>query len=179
MSHLKDEDPFQTAVLEPEATDVAGLARREPMAGRPTGLPPAATACLHGFDIGERPLLVGLPGLPHEIVPARTTVSLLQAQIGAIVVVLFEQADIRRPIVVGVLQESRAALPGAAVPAPLVSAQVDDQKVVLSAEREIVLKCGEASITLTRAGKVVIKGTYVLSRSSGSNKIRGAAVEIN
>ena len=50
---------------------------------------------------------------------------------------------------------------------------------MLTAEREIVLKCGEASITLTRAGKVLIKGTYVLSRSSGYNKIKGAAVDIN
>jgi uncharacterized protein (DUF2345 family) len=56
---------------------------------------------------------------------------------------------------------------------------VDDQRIVLSAEREITLQCGEASITLTRAGKVLIKGTYVLSRSSGYNKIKGAAVDIN
>jgi hypothetical protein len=139
----------------------------------------AATARLHGFDLEERPLLVGLPGLPHEIVAGRTTVSLLRQQIGSSVVVLFEQGDIRRPIVVGVLQGTGAPLPAAPVPVPLVSAQVDDQKVVLTAEREIVLKCGEASITLTRAGKVLIKGTYVLSRSSGYNKIKGAAVDIN
>jgi uncharacterized protein (DUF2345 family) len=65
------------------------------------------------------------------------------------------------------------------VSASLVSAQVDDQRVVLSAEREIVLRCGEASITLTRAGKVIIKGAYILSRASGYNKIKGAAVDIN
>jgi hypothetical protein len=32
---------------------------------------------------------------------------------------------------------------------------------------------------LTRAGKVVIKGRYVVSRSSGDNKVKGASVEIN
>ena len=77
------------------------------------------------------------------------------------------------------LQASRPHGPAAPVPEPLVTAQVDDQRVVLTAEREIVLRCGEASITLTRAGKVLIKGTYVLSRSSGYNKIKGAAVDIN
>ena len=41
------------------------------------------------------------------------------------------------------------------------------------------MRCGEASITLTRAGKVLIRGAYVLSRSSGANRIKGAAVEIN
>ena len=70
-------------------------------------------------------------------------------------------------------------MPAAAVPAALVSVQADDDRFVLSAEREIVLRCGDASITLTRAGKVLIKGTYILSRSSGYNKIKGAAVDIN
>jgi hypothetical protein len=51
--------------------------------------------------------------------------------------------------------------------------------VVLTAEREMVLRCGEASITLTRAGKVIIKGAYIVSRSTGYNKIKGAAVDIN
>jgi hypothetical protein len=57
--------------------------------------------------------------------------------------------------------------------------QADGERQVITAEREIVLKCGHASITLTRAGKVIIKGTYVLSRSSGYNKIKGAAIDIN
>ncbi len=180
MSQWKEADLFEMLVLEPESTDFAELARREMApAALPAGFPHAATAHLHGFDLGERPLLAGLPGLAHEIVVARTAVSLRQAHIGSMMVVLFDQGDVRRPIVIGVLQESRAAPPSAAVSAPLVSAQVDDQKVVLTAEREIVLRCGEASITLTRAGKVVIKGTHVLSRSSGSNRIKGATVDIN
>jgi len=57
--------------------------------------------------------------------------------------------------------------------------QADDDRLVLSAEREIVLRCGDASVTLSRAGKVVIEGRYVVSRSSGYNKVKGASVEIN
>jgi hypothetical protein len=41
------------------------------------------------------------------------------------------------------------------------------------------LRCGESSIVLTRAGKVLIKGNYVLSRSRGANRIKGAYVDIN
>ncbi len=55
----------------------------------------------------------------------------------------------------------------------------DGERVLVTAEREIVLRCGEASLTLTRAGKVLIKGKYIVSRSSGYNKIKGAAVDIN
>jgi hypothetical protein len=183
MSEWKEDEPFEVLVLEPESDQLADLTRRQ-MArveepSDPPTQPPAATARLYGFDLDERPLLTGLPGLLYEIVPARTTVSLLRCEIGCAVVVLFEQGDVRRPIVLGVLRDSRSTLPAAPVPEALVTAQVDDQKVVLSAEREIVLQCGEASITLTRAGKVLIKGTYVLSRSSGYNRIKGAAIDIN
>ena len=168
--------------VEERSDEFAELTRRS-VAPAPSqalsALPGAATARLHGFDLEEQPLLVGLPGLPNELVAGRTTVSLLRQQIGASVVVLFEQGDVRRPIVVGVLQGSGVPLPAAPMPAPLVSAQVDDERIVLTAEREIVLKCGEASLTLTRAGKVLIKGTYVLSQSNGRNKITGATVEIN
>ena len=179
MSVLED-DPFEVLVVEEEPDPFSALTQRDVVAA-PTlaTLPAAVTARLHGFDLDEQPQLTGLPGLPHEIVSARSTVSLLRQHVGGTVAVVFDQGEVRRPIVLGLLQDARTALPAAPVPAPLVSAQVDDQRVVLTAEREIVLKCGDASITLTRAGKVLIKGTYVLSRSSGYNKIKGAAVDIN
>jgi len=56
---------------------------------------------------------------------------------------------------------------------------IDGKRISLEAENEIVLKCGKASITLTKAGKVLIKGDYVLSHSSGENRIRGGSVSVN
>ena len=56
---------------------------------------------------------------------------------------------------------------------------VDGERLVFTAEREIVLRCGNASITLTRAGKVLITGEYVLTRARGVNRIRGGSVQIN
>lgn len=58
-------------------------------------------------------------------------------------------------------------------------ARLDGKKVILTGEEEVTLKCGKASITLTSAGKVLIKGEYVVSRSSGVNRIKGGAVQIN
>ena len=46
---------------------------------------------------------------------------------------------------------------------------VDGRRVEITAEEEIVLRCGESSITLTRAGKIILRGAYLLSRSSGVN----------
>jgi hypothetical protein len=58
-------------------------------------------------------------------------------------------------------------------------ATIDDQRLELTAEREIVLRCGKASITLTRAGKILLRGTYLFSRSTGVNKIKGGSVQLN
>ncbi|TIP53764.1 MAG: DUF2345 domain-containing protein, partial [Mesorhizobium sp.] len=54
-----------------------------------------------------------------------------------------------------------------------------EERLDLSAEREIVLRCGKASITLTRTGKIILRGTYILSRSSGPNKIKGGSIQLN
>jgi hypothetical protein len=56
---------------------------------------------------------------------------------------------------------------------------VDGKRIVYDAKEEIVLRCGKASLTLTRAGKVLIRGAYLLSRSSGVNRIKGGSVQIN
>ncbi len=60
-----------------------------------------------------------------------------------------------------------------------VETTADGERVTVTAEREIEFRCGKASITLTRAGKVIIRGAYLLSRSSGVNRIKGGSVQIN
>lgn len=173
--------PLETLVIDMEADEFASLSRKRsalaPEGGQRSG---ASTARFHGFDLDDRPLVAALEGLPGEIVPARSCVPLVQRQIGSGVVLLFEGDDLRRPIIMGVLQDQpRQADDAANAPIQLVSAQADDDRVVISAEREVILRCGEASIILTRAGKVIIKGRYVLSRATGCNRIKGAAVDIN
>jgi hypothetical protein len=44
---------------------------------------------------------------------------------------------------------------------------------------ELELRCGKASITLRRNGRVVVRGTYVETYSQGTNRIKGATVEFN
>ena len=56
---------------------------------------------------------------------------------------------------------------------------IDGKRFTFDAKEQIVLRCGKSSITLTRAGKVLIKGAYLLNRSSGVNRIKGGSVQIN
>lgn len=57
--------------------------------------------------------------------------------------------------------------------------KVDGKKILIEGQEEVVLKCGESSITLTKAGKIVIRGKYLLSRAAGINRILGGAVQVN
>jgi hypothetical protein len=106
---------------------------------------------------------------------ARHVCALGTADVGRDVVLSFEEGDCGRPIIVGLLQPP--SQPGA--DGALVNVSMDGQQITLSAKSQIVLRCGKASITLTRAGKVLIRGAYLLSRSSGVNRIKGGSVQIN
>lgn len=123
---------------------------------------------------------VTFPGQPgHEALRARATVDLHGAHIGHEVVLMFEAGDVRRPIVMGVVRDvGQTAWPSENAPAT-VDVDVDGQRMVVTAREQLVLRCGEASITLTKAGKVLIDGTYVLTRSSGVNRVKGGSVQLN
>jgi hypothetical protein len=56
---------------------------------------------------------------------------------------------------------------------------IDGKTLTFDADEQIVLRCGKASITLTKAGKIIIRGAYLLNRSSGVNRIKGGSVQIN
>lgn len=57
--------------------------------------------------------------------------------------------------------------------------EADGERLVIEAGREMVLRCGKASITMTADGRVTIRGTQVLSRSEGPNRVQGASVQLN
>jgi hypothetical protein len=105
-------------------------------------------------------------------VEALTTIRLSEQDAGREATLAFVDGDPERPVVLGLLQERRAE------PAPW-KIEVKGTRIVLSAAEEVVLRCGKSSITLTRAGKVLIRGAYVSSRASGVNRIKGASVQIN
>ena len=130
---------------------------------------------LAGFDDNGRPL-VAFPGNTSKTgCPARASAALSRDDIGREVALLFEQGDPARPLIIGRIQHPEELKQ----PDETVSADIDGERIVFNAKKEIVLRCGKASITLTRAGKILIRGAYVLSRSSGANRIRGGSVQIN
>ncbi|HEY4184306.1 MAG TPA: DUF6484 domain-containing protein [Polyangia bacterium] len=109
---------------------------------------------------------------------------------GALLV--FENGDPRLPILSGLIWNGQPVTPfqellvsprpAAGQPRPRgtpVEARLDGERVVLEGKREVVLKCGEASITLRSDGKMVLRGAYVETYAKGVNRIKGASVKIN
>jgi hypothetical protein len=135
-------------------------------------------------------LLVDFRGNTAGPIAARTTVPLtLDAALEAAsrrqeALLTFEDGDPSLPIIVGLMQPPvptliDLALEDAEPPPAPPTALVDGKRVLLEAEDEVVLRCGEASITLRRNGKIVIRGAYVESHAAGTNRIKGGSVRIN
>jgi Domain of unknown function (DUF6484) len=148
---------------------------------------------LMGSD-GEGRLLVDYEGNRAGPLVARRAIALTPEELRDSIttrrraVLLFENGDPRLPLVVG-MEQVRSATPlmDAALEATLrapeprqsLTTHVDGKRVVIEGKDEIVLQCGQASITLYRSGEVVIKGTYVETNASGTQRIKGGSVQIN
>jgi hypothetical protein len=105
------------------------------------------------------------------------------ALVGAPVLLVFESGDPNRPIIVGLLREELRPEPSR----PEVSLDlgknrdvvIDGQRLVFDAKREVLLRCGKSTILLQRDGKVLIRGTHLVSRASGPNRIKGGSISLN
>ena len=86
--------------------------------------------------------------------------------IGARAILGFIDGDEQQPIVLGLLDAPRAA-------------NGPPETLRLESTRELHLQCGDAKVSLRHDGRVEIRGTHVISRSSGVNKVKGGSVFIN
>lgn len=103
---------------------------------------------------------------------------------GREVLLIFEGGNPDKPIIIGMLESVIDDIVAMQIePEPekpeSVNTVVDGRRITLEAENEIVLKCGKGSITINKDGKIIVKGTNLMSRSSGMNRIKGGSVGIN
>jgi Domain of unknown function (DUF6484) len=138
-------------------------------------------------------LLVDYPGNPFGPLPALSVLALDKRCLEYAIVtrqpslLMFEQGDPKRPIVVGLVQPSSAQ--ESELRSLLVAtksarsepreARIDGEYLTLEGYEQVTLKCGEASITLLKNGKVQLKGVYIETDAVGVNRIKGGTVKIN
>jgi hypothetical protein len=134
-------------------------------------------------------VLVDFPGNTQGEVAARFTNSMNlkilrhAASSGQNVLLVFENNDPGLPIIIDTLYslvdeitESSTIALETGRPKDVM---IDGKRVTFDAKEQIELRCGKASIVLSQAGKVLIRGAYLLNRSSGVNRIKGGSVQIN
>jgi len=154
------------------------------------------TASFDGVRIGRivrvdkaGTVFVSFAGSCESEVAARATGSVIvnlrasDPVVGREVLLAFENSDPDRPIIIdtmhSILDEVAASTSTVLEAKRPEDVLIDGKRVTFDAQEEIVLRCGKASITLTKAGKVLIRGAYLLNHSSGVNRIRGGSVQIN
>lgn len=98
---------------------------------------------------------------------------------GLQVVVGFENGDTGKALLVGVLGRPAKLKEAPQTGDEAASPQASEDVVKIASEKELVLECGKAKIMLRADGRIAILGGYVISRSSGVNKIKGGSVQIN
>ncbi|MCP3926013.1 MAG: hypothetical protein GY714_25910 [Desulfobacterales bacterium] len=126
------------------------------------------TGVLAGFNEELAPLVSH--NYSSSKTEARSLVTLKKEDIDREVALMFENGNPEIPIIMGLMQKSLDTN---------IEVIADGKKQEIKAEKEILLKCGKASILLRDDGKIVIKGTNIISRAKESNKIRGGSVKIN
>lgn len=124
--------------------------------------------------------MVDFPGNAAGVPIAALALAQVGPELGAPhdALLVFADGDPARPVVIGVLR-GPSMTAAALLPSGLPEAQIDGRRVVLDGRDEIVLRCGEASITLRRNGRVVIRGAYVETAAKGVNRVKGGSVKIN
>lgn len=139
-------------------------------------VPHATVGILIGFDGNDRPLVAFSNNAQSTAIPAFCTVPLSRENAGSKVALIFADGNIEQPMIIGLVKDSIKERPSRSLAHILVD---EDDSLTLTAKRQITLQCGDASITLTKDGKILLRGTYISSRASGMQTIKGGSVQIN
>jgi len=95
------------------------------------------------------------------------------------VLLLLEGGDPALPVIVDTVHDRLLPLDAGAPKSKQEEIEVEAKRIAFKAEEEIVLGCGKSAVILSADGEVVIRGTDLLSRSSGPNRIKGSRVQVN
>ena len=123
--------------------------------------------------------LLNVPDVGLADVWANSVVALQAHHIGQKVAVGFEAGNPHRPIVMGVLVGGAKTPKIDPAQAKQTNVILDGKRVVLTAVNEIELRCGEAALILSADGHIQLRGTYITSQASATQRILGGSVNVN
>lgn len=143
-----------------------------------------------GYNAHGKPI-VSVEQLGLNAIVTRTTINLINVPPGSEVALAFVMGDLTQALILASLLYDSGKQETPSIPMPAVEAQqhineveateilVDGERVVFQAEHEIELRCGEAAIILSCDGRIELRGTYITSKASATQRILGGSVNIN
>lgn len=187
---FRELDEETVFVLEPEGDEMPELvdlvleAQRERERRERADTEAREAERIHGVVIGrvtavtDRGPIVSYARCPSPAgAVARAAARVAEADVGRAAALMFEGGDPGLPILMGLLEDEAPLAPHPAIAGLSVRDQPD--KIEIKCDKAISLSCGKSTIIVTPSGKIVLRGKYVLSRSSGVNRIQGGSVRIN
>ena len=129
------------------------------------------SGALLGCDNGA-PLVVFPSNLKDHAIPARSLAQLGPDDVGCEVALLFEDGQRTRPLIVGRIVDPVRGDETANIVR-------NGENFRVSATDRVELRCGKASIIMEADGHITIRGSYVVSHASASNRIRGGSINLN
>lgn len=120
---------------------------------------------LRGFSPAGHPLVEAADG---AVIEARSLVPLGPAALGRELAYGRLGGPSGTPLILGLIE-----------PPALVAGADEGGPQVIEARERLELRCGPARLTLFADGRVEIRGTQILSRADGAQRIQGASVHLN
>lgn len=176
------------AAVQGEASTLMHALMQGQARGLGVGTVPATPDASHSIVIGEllayadgeAPTVRWATG-PQDGVRAMSLVPIRADHVGAPLALSFG-AGLAQPLILGLLWQPGGGPQRSVDEGHAVRVECDGevaQEVVIGATQQLTLHCGEASITLTADGQILMRGEYISSHATGTQRIKGAAVRIN
>jgi len=119
---------------------------------------------LAGFNLAGQPIVSHEYSEPDDGTVALSTTKLELDDINKKVTLVFIKGDVKQPMILGVVQDQVL--------------DINTPKTIECSDG-ILLKCGDAKISLDKDGHLLIQGVTVSTQAYGTNRVKGSAVKIN
>ncbi|NMG72722.1 DUF6484 domain-containing protein [Parazoarcus communis] len=134
---------------------------------------------VEGLSLGTLEMLdacgkarVGINCFSLTNIPAATLVALTPKDVGRAVALGFTHGDPQQPVILGFMLDAEPVSR---------SLRIDrsGERVMIEAQSELELRCGDAVILLQADGHIHLHGRYITSHAEAGQRIRGGSVQIN
>ncbi|TGB74231.1 hypothetical protein CRI66_21985 [Escherichia sp. E4694] len=99
--------------------------------------------------------------------------------VGRVCAIQFIQGDLTKPVVMGFIQSTSYSTSSEIAQTDNIAVVRQGNRVVIKADDELVLQCGESCIVMTAEGTVYIRALYIDSHAQATHRLRGGSVQVN